>query len=136
MHMSATALWGSVHRPMIVPLSRRDEFVAGVADDAGIDADAADEITTILTRDADRSYDPALTPLVPLGDEVLPMSSLIMPASPHRNTLALIETDPRLFRVVGRLLCVAGELATCSPVRPKRMMPPRAARSSVAQPDR
>lgn len=112
MHMSAATMWGSVHRPMIVPLLRRGEFVASVADDAGIDADAADQITTTLTMDPDRSYDPALTPLVPLGDKVLPMSSLIMPASPHRNTLALIQTDPRLFGEAGRLLGMAGEHAT------------------------
>jgi hypothetical protein len=112
MHMSAATLWGSGHRPTVVPLFHREEFVTSLAEDAGIQADAADRITTILTMDADRSYDPALTPLVPVGDKVLPMSSLIMPASPHRNTLALVQTDPRLFGEAGRLLGVAGEQAT------------------------
>lgn len=110
MHMNAATMQGSDHAPTIVPLIERVEFVASMARSAGLADNAADRITTHLTMAPD-GPDPALTPLVPVGSGIIPMSSLIMPGSPQRNTLSIIQANPATFGEAGRLLGEIGERA-------------------------
>ena len=121
MHAHTAAPWGSTNLPTVAPVYGRDEFVEAMAANAGIPQGAADRITALLTMDTSRCPDPALTPLVPLDHQLLPMQSLIMPASPQRNTLAIMQSDPAAYGEIGRLLGMAGERATLDCLR--RMSP-------------
>lgn len=112
MHMNAAILWGSEHPPTVAPLFEPDALSSAVANDAGISPSSSERITALLTMDTSRCADPAITPLVPVEDRLLPMSSLIVPAAPHRNTLAIVQADPSLYGDAGRLLGLAGEKAT------------------------
>ncbi len=112
MQMNAAITAGSVHPPTIVPVVDRERFIEDVADSANIDLGAVDRITTLHTIDVSRCADAALTPLAPLGRALMPMSSLILPGAPHRNTLAIVQPDPSMFGEAGQLLGIAGEHAT------------------------
>lgn len=117
LRMHAAAMFGAIYPPTVVPIIEREQFVSDVAAAANIGGDAADRITTLLTLDTDRCRDPALTPLVPLGAGIIPMSSLIMPTSPQRNALAAAQSDPNLVGQAGQLLGVAGERAVVEVLR-------------------
>ena len=55
-------------------------------------------------------YDPSLTPLVQLDDgSIFPISSLIVPASPHRNILKILQADQDRYGPLGNLLGSEGE---------------------------
>ena len=83
------------------------EYMAAASD---IAKESANEITDHLTQDAQRARDPALTPLIHLDDERLfPMSSLIVPASPHRNILKILQAAPKSYGGLGDLLGAVGE---------------------------
>ncbi|HEY5435760.1 MAG TPA: hypothetical protein VIK13_11050, partial [Candidatus Limnocylindrales bacterium] len=70
-------------------------------------------IQDLLTLDLERCSDPCLTPLIPVGQAIVPMSSLIVPGSPLRNFTALLQLDPGRFGVAGRALGQLG-IATVS----------------------
>lgn len=110
--MNAEITAGSLHPPTIVPAVDREGFIEDFAASAGIDAGAVERITTLHTIDVSRCPDAALTPLVSLGRALIPMSSLIVPGAPHRNALAIVQSDPNLFGEAGRLLGMAGEHET------------------------
>lgn len=111
-HMHAATLLGS-ERPMTVaPLVARDSFVAQLASGAGIPEGAVDRMTTVLTLDLERCPDGALTPLVEIDTNLVPMSGLIVPSAPHRNLIAILQRDPCTVGEIGRLLGAAGERET------------------------
>lgn len=134
-YMHCAIMLGSEHPPTVVPAYERDRFVEEMSSAAGIGADRGDRITTLLTLDRDVCPDPALTPLVPLENALVPMSSLIMPASPHRNTLAILQTRPEQYGETGRLLGIAGERTVLNTL--KRLSPDMlvASRVKVLRPD-
>ena len=105
-------IWqGCVDPRTVAPVLARQSFVEDMATEAGIPFAAADKITTLLTMETQRCPDPALTPLIPLGDGLLPLSSLIVPASPHRNTLKILQMDRSNYGKIGDLLGTQGERA-------------------------
>ena len=93
----------------LIPYSR-DVFIRHMTSATGIPVETTDEITTLLTQNRDKVYDPALTPLVQLEDgSIFPMSSLITAGSPHRNILKVLQADTKRYGEVGKLLGKEGE---------------------------
>jgi hypothetical protein len=117
LYMHGAALRGSVSPEVISPLLDRNRFVDSLATDAGIGTSAAERVTELLTLDLARCQDGALTPIVQVGRSVLPMSSLIIPGSPQRNLLAILQADPSAVGTAGRLLGLAGERQTLTALR-------------------
>lgn len=114
----------------------RREFLDLMAQGTGVDRSAIERITEWLTMDNTKCPDPALTPLVPIGDSLVLLPALILPGSPHRNTISIFTHRPELFGKIGKLLGDAGEDAVmgtldrmCSDVLVAR-------RVSVRRPDR
>lgn len=112
MYMHAGAMLGSVHLPTIVPLVSREDLIGALVAATNLSGKVVERIVQLLTLDLGRCSDGALTPLVPVGDQIVPMSSLIVPTSPQRNLLAVVQTDPSTVGEAGRLLGLAGERAT------------------------
>ena len=74
-------------------------------------------IQDLLTLDLERCSDPCLTPLIPVGQAIVPMSSLIVPGSPLRNFTALLQLDPGRFGAAGRALGQLGIATVCETLR-------------------
>lgn len=88
----------------------KNQLVEHMAAAAAIPTASAEEITEFLTQDTQRIRDPALTPLVRFGDgRIFPMSSLIVPASPHRNILKILQADRERYGGLGNLFGKMGE---------------------------
>lgn len=100
---------GATDPKIVTPRWTRDCFVEAFSTGCEIDEQSAVRLSEMLTMDMTRCPDPALTPLVPLGEELLLMSSLVLPASPHRNTVSIVQQSPELFGRAGKLLGNAGE---------------------------
>ena len=109
MHMHVATMLGSYHLPTIVPLVQRNDLVNTLADATGLPPSVINRIVALLTLDVARCSDGALTPLVPVDGRIVPMSSLIVPTSPQRNLLAVVQSDPSIVGEAGRLLGLAGE---------------------------
>ena len=88
-----------------------DELAILISDSTGVRRDAALAITDLLTMRPETRQDPALTPLVKVGSTTYPIASIVMPSSPQRNMLSLIQQDPSLYGRAGELLGAAGEHA-------------------------
>jgi hypothetical protein len=112
MHMQIAIMLGSLHLPTIVPLVPRKDLIGALADASGLRAWIVDRVVGLLTLDLSRCKDGALTPLVPIDDYLVPMSSSIVCTSPQRNLLAILQSDPSTFGEAGRLLGLAGEHST------------------------
>jgi hypothetical protein len=111
MYMHATTILGSHHLPTILPLLPRNDLVSTLADATGLSPSVIDRAVALLTLDLARCSDGALTPLVPVDGQIVPMSSLILPTSPQRNLLAIVQSAPSMVGEAGRLLGLAGERA-------------------------
>lgn len=111
MHMHAASMLGSVHLPTILPLVRRQDLVGALVTATGLLPSVIESVVALLTLDVARCSDGALTPLVPIHDDIAVMSSLIVPTSPQRNFLAIVQSTPSLVGEAGRLLGLAGERA-------------------------
>jgi hypothetical protein len=112
MHMHVATMLGSHHLPTILPLLPRSHLINTLADVTGLPPSVIDRIVALLTLDLARCSDGALTPLVPIDGQIIPMSSLILPTSPQRNLLAIVQSSPSMVGEAGRLLGLAGERAT------------------------
>jgi hypothetical protein len=112
MHMHVAIMLGSYHLPTILPLVPRSHLINTLADVTGLSPSVIDRIVALLTLDLGRCSDGALTPLVPIDGQIIPMSSLILPTSPQRNLLAIVQSAPSMVGEAGRLLGLAGERAT------------------------
>lgn len=100
---------GATDPHIVTPRWTRTSLVESFAAGSEIDAGSSARLTEMLTMDTIRCPDPALTPLVPLGDDLILMSSLVLPASPHRNTVSIVQHSPEMFGRAGKLLGNAGE---------------------------
>lgn len=104
-----------LHTTLAVPVVAltpysRDVFIRHMTRATGIPMETTDEITTLLTQDRDKVYDPALTPLLMLEDKrIFPMSTLITSGSPHRNILKVLQAERKRFSRIGGLLGAQGE---------------------------
>jgi len=103
---------GNTDAKLIAPRFDEVELVEGIAAQASISPDDVARIVEILSLNTAKCNDPALTPLVRLGSDVVPMSVSIIHTSPHRNLLSIVQRDPSLFGEAGRLLGRAGERET------------------------
>jgi hypothetical protein len=112
MHMHVATMLGSYHLPTILPLLPRSDLVNTLARATGLSPSVVDRIVALLALDVARCSDGALTPLVPIDGQMVPMSSLIVPTSPQRNLLAIVQSEPSMVGEAGRLLGLAGERAT------------------------
>jgi hypothetical protein len=103
---------GSTSARATLPFHRREELVADLGRETGVGLPAVDRLAGLLTADLDRCTDPCLTPIVPVGQALVPMCSLIAPGSPVRNLTALLQTDPGRFGAAGRAIGQLG-VETC-----------------------
>ncbi|MDE0132303.1 MAG: hypothetical protein OXM62_03150 [bacterium] len=94
----------------VAPVLPRDDFVRHMREAANIKREAADRITQLLTMDSAGNVDPALTPLVPLADALVPMSGIIS-LTPQRPMLEVLKTDAHrgLYGEIGNVLGDEGE---------------------------
>lgn len=112
-YMNTCTMLGSTSIAVVVPVFDAPAFVADVAVAAAVPEDRARQILGLLTLDLKRCPDPCLTPLIPLGQDLLvPMSSLIVPSSPVRNFTALLQADPARFGRAGQALGALGARTT------------------------
>lgn len=93
----------------VAPVYDRQWFVEQVASAAGIPIRTSDVITDVLTMKPGLGADPSLTPLLLLKGNILPMSSLIVPASPVRNTLEILQSSRSAYGPIGNVLGSEGE---------------------------
>jgi hypothetical protein len=135
MYSHSAIMRGTTNPLVAAPIYERNAFIASMAEGAGIGQGAAEWVTGILDLDLDRCPDGALTPLVRLGDAILPMSSLIVPGSPHRNLLAIMQSTPSTVGRVGQLLGIAGERATLEVLRRMDHQTKFATRVKVVRPN-
>ncbi len=112
MQMQIAVMNGARGTETIAPLLEREAAVGQLAAEAEVGESAVDAMVQVLTLDLGRCPDGALTPLVPVDDRLLPMSSIIVPSAPQRNLLANVASDPAMVGDAGRLLGLAGERAT------------------------
>ncbi len=104
-YMNACTVRGSTSILVTVPLVDADAFVADLTETTDVPGDRVRQIVALLTLDLERCPDPCLTPLIPLGqDLLLPLSSLIVPSSLVRNFTALLQADPARFGRAGQEL--------------------------------
>lgn len=118
LYMNACILRGSTSVIVTVPLVDADAFVADLAETTDVPGDRLHQIVALLTLDLARCPDPCLTPLIPLGrDLLLPLSSLIVPSSPVRNFTALLQADPNRFGRAGQELGSLGARTTADTLK-------------------
>lgn len=77
-----------------LPLYTPEELVRSLASDAGVSEPRVERLIHALMVDLERCPDTCLTPIVPVGHALVPMSSLIAPGSPHRNLTAPLAARP------------------------------------------
>jgi hypothetical protein len=117
-YMNACTVRGSTSILVTVPLVDADAFVADLAETTEVPGDQVRQIVALLTLDLARCPDPCLTPLIPLGqDLLLPLSSLIVPGSPVRNFTALLQADPARFGRAGQELGSLGARTTADTLK-------------------
>jgi hypothetical protein len=111
MQMYMATMAGSKHVPTVLPLLPRQALIDSLAESTELSPSVVSIIVDLLTLDLSRCKDGALTPLVPIDELIAPMSTLIVPTSPQRNFLAILQSDPSRVGETGRLLGEAGEHA-------------------------
>lgn len=94
----------------LCPVLSRKVLLRHVCETTNMEEEAADAFTELLTMDPTRNVSPALTPLVPVEDGLMPMSSIVS-LTPQRSMLELLKTDThrRVFGRIGNLLGDEGE---------------------------
>lgn len=109
LYMNGCTLQGSTNIAATIPIVDLDVFVADLTEATGVSEGRVRKVVELLTLDLERCPDPCLTPLVPVGqDVVVLMSSLIVPSSPARNFTALLQGDPARFGRAGQALGALG----------------------------
>ena len=98
----------------VAPVYNRQWFVERIAVAAGIAEHTSDMITDVLTMKPNLCPDPSLTPLILIDGNILPMSSLIVPASPVRNTLEILQSSRSTYGAIGDVLGSEGEKTVSS----------------------
>lgn len=108
-YMHAAGLAGSIDTRTISPLRSQSELAQWFEDRAGVPRSSTEHLVQLLTLNLERCKDGALTPFVECEGRLLPMSSLIVPTSPHRNLISILQADPGTFGSVGEALGRDGE---------------------------
>lgn len=103
-HSQACLMRFSTSAAATLPFVRLDDLADDLASSVSVPATSVRRLLEVLTLDLDRSPDPCLTPIVPVGKYVVPMSCLIAPGSPLRNLTSLLQLDPERFGDAGRAL--------------------------------
>jgi len=83
--------------PRFVPFKiRRRELISGIKDVTGLSKEIVQRVVSLLTysRENASESDPALRPLIAIGQDVLLSAQLVLGASPERNLIALLNTMP------------------------------------------
>lgn len=115
LYMNACTIQGSTNIAAVVPILDSDAFVADLIEASAVTEDRLRQVLGLLTLDLDRCPDPCLTPLIPIGEDlIVPLSSLIVPSSPVRNFTALLQADPARFGRAGRALGALGARTTAA----------------------
>lgn len=114
LHLTLLAWLGMDDPQVIAPRIAKARFVDSLARAVTAPPEEVARVVEILSVDTERCDDPALTPLVPLGTDLVPMSVSIVHSSPHRNLLSIVQRNPSLFGDAGRWLGLAGERETAS----------------------
>ena len=96
--------------PAIAPVLSREAFIRHMCQATQINEEGVTGITDLLTMDPMGGVDPALTPLVPVEDGLVPMSGAIS-FTPQRTLLKLLQTDEhrRMYGRIGHVLGDEGE---------------------------
>jgi hypothetical protein len=87
-----------------IPFFKPEDLAADLARQTGVALPSVERVVATLTVDLDVCPDPCLTPIVPVGQALVPMSGLIAPGSPVRNLTALLQLNPSRFGAAGRAL--------------------------------
>jgi hypothetical protein len=95
---------GSVSATATIPVFELEALVSDLARVSGADEARVDRIVRLLTADLEQCPDPCLTPIVPVGRALAPMSSLIAPGSPLRNLTSRLQFTPERFGAAGLAL--------------------------------
>ena len=112
-HSQACLMRGSRAPNATTPVYRTDEFVHSLSIATNVDEDKVDRIVATHLMNPESPVDPCLTPIVPLGDGIVPMSSLIAPGSPLRNLTVVLQQDFERFGRAGQALGRLG-VETCA----------------------
>lgn len=101
--------------PAIAPILSRKAFIRHMCEATQINEDGVSDITDLLTMDPTSGVDPALTPLIPTKDGLVPMSGIIS-LTPQRTLLRLLQTEKhrRMFGRIGHVLGDEGEDAAAA----------------------
>lgn len=78
LHAQLCARWGSTSSSVVAPFFERSELVDRFTAASRVDRAKVGRIVDLFTLDLVRCPDACLTPLVPFGGGLLPMSSLVL----------------------------------------------------------
>ena len=122
LYMQGAHLLGCKDLETTFPRVRKVDFVEWLSAESEVGHAQVQEMVDLLVVDTDRCPDGALGIFAQIDESIIPMSSLIVPTSPHRNIIARLQLDPSRFGRVGELLGRAGEEALSQLLR-ERMDP-------------
>lgn len=112
-YSQACIMRGSTSAAATIPFFLPEELTHDLARDTGVSEPRVERLLSVLTVDLERCQDPCLTPIVPVGQALVPMSGLIAPGSPLRNLTARLQLDPEAFGAAGQALGRLG-VETCA----------------------
>lgn len=108
MHSHLATVRGSLDLLVALPWFTRQELVAELAAATGRSPRQVALVVDLLTYRPERNDDPCLAPVMPVGEALVPMCSLIVPSSLHRNFTALLQKDPGSFGAAGQQIGALG----------------------------
>lgn len=103
-HSQACLMRGSTSVHVTTPFARPEEFVDDLTLATDVARSAVECVVVALTADLSICDDPCLTPIVPVGESLVHLSSLTAPGSPVRNLTARLQLEPSRFGAAGRAL--------------------------------
>jgi hypothetical protein len=95
---------GSESAAATIPFFEPETLIGDLARASGVDEAPTERIVRVLTTDLEQCPDPCLTPIVPVGGALVPLSSLIAPGSPLRNLTSRLQFAPERFGAAGLAL--------------------------------
>jgi hypothetical protein len=103
-YSQACLMRGSTSVAATTPHFMPEQLTRELAHETSVRETSVERLLAALTVDLERCPDPCLTPIAPVGEALVPMSSLIAPGSPVRNLTARLQLDPERFGAAGRAL--------------------------------